>query len=236
ALGLAFHGPRELELVRAVELEALRLVRDQRDERGRIDVRPLREAQRAAGRAGLELRGAESLREQLQPRDLEQRLRRRRQQPEPVDQLDLELIELLARGRVRDPLVVHEPGVHVRHVVLRDQRRQAELDLRAVRERIVEIRLAALLQLFHGAREELVVEREADARDLAALPLAEELAGAADLEIVRREREADAERLERFDRLEPFRRLRRQRALRRRDQIGVGLMVRTADAAAELME
>src|SRR5690606_20189557 len=180
ALGLAFHGPRELELVRAVELEALRLVRDQRDERGRIDVRPLREAQRAAGRAGLELRGAESLREQLQPRDLEQRLRRRRQQPEPVDQLDLALIELLARGLVR------------------------------------------------RAREELVVAREAAASDLAALPLAEEPAGAGDLEIVRREREADAERLERFDRLEPFRRLRRQRALRRRDQIGVGLMVRTA--------
>src|SRR5690606_2174086 len=92
------------------------------------------------------------------------------------------------------------------------------------------------LELLHRAREKLVVERETDALDLAALTLAEELAGAADLEIVRRESETDAERLERFDRLEPFRGLGRELASRRRDQVRVSLMVRPADAAAELME
>src|SRR5690606_33426826 len=171
-----------------------------------------------------------------EPRDLEQRLRRRRQQAEAVDQLDLKLIELLARRGVRDALVMHEARVHVRHVVLGDQRRQAELDLRAVRERILEIGLAAFLELLHRAREELVVERESDALDLPALPFAEELAGAADLEVVRRERETDAERFERFDRLEPFRGLRRELASRRRDEIRIRLMMRPAHAAAELME
>src|SRR5690606_35555735 len=235
-LGLGLRAPRELELVRAVELEALGLILNETDQRPRIDVRALAEAQRAPGGTGLQLRGAELLREELQPRNREQRLRRRRQQPEPVDQLDLQLIELVARRRVRNPLVVHETRVHVRHVVLGDQRRQPELDLGAVRERILEIRLPSFLQLRDRTREELVVEREADRLNLPALAFAEQLARAAILEVVRRERDAGSEPLERLDRLEPFRGARRQGARRRRDHVRIGLMVRAADAAAELVQ
>src|SRR5690606_29149906 len=141
------------------------------DQRGRIDARTLAEAERPARRPRLQLRRAELLREELEPRDREERLRRRRQQTEAVDQLDLQLIELVLRRRVRDPLVVHEARVHVWHVVLGNQRGQAELDLRAVRERILEIWLPAFLQLLDRACEQLVVEREADRLDLSALTL-----------------------------------------------------------------
>src|SRR5690606_9226537 len=121
--------------------------------------------------------------------------------------------------------------------VLWDQRRQAdELDLWPVRERILDVGLAPLAQGLHGAGQELVVEREADRLNLAALTLAEQLAGAADLEVVRREGEARAELPERLDGLEPLRGIRRQRARGRRDHVRIGLMMRAADAAAQLMQ
>ena len=115
---------------------------------------------------------------------------------------------------VRDALVVHEPHVHVGHVVLGDQRREADLDLGPMRERVLEVGLVARAQGRDGAPQELVVEREADGLDLAALPFAEQLAGAANLEVVRRQREARAELLERLDGLEALRRRRASSALR----------------------
>ena len=87
-----------------------------------------------------------------------------------------------------------------------------------------------------GASQELVVEREADGLDLAALTLAEQLAGAANLEVVRRQREARAELLERLDGLQALQGVGRQRVARRREQVRVRLMVRAADAAAQLVQ
>ena len=52
--------------------------------------------------------------------------------------------------------------------------------------------------------EHVEVHGQADLAELAALLLAEELAGAADLEIVRRQRKAGAELLERGQGLEPL--------------------------------
>ena len=97
----------------------------------------------AAFGAGLDLRDPELLREQLQRRDREQSLQRRRQQPEAIDELDLQRVELGARAAVRDTLVVHEPHVDVGHVVFGNQRREADLDLGPVRERILEVGLVA---------------------------------------------------------------------------------------------
>ena len=79
-----------------------------------------------------------------------------------------------------------------------------QIDLRAVVQRPLELRLPTRTQRGHRALEQLEVQREADLVDLAALLLAEQLARAADLEVVRREHEAGAQVLERLDRLEPL--------------------------------
>ena len=67
---------------------------------------------------------------------------------------------------------------------------------------------AAGLHAHHGLFQHLLVELEADLLDVAGLLLAEQVAGAADVEVVRGELEAGAERVERLDHLQPPLRLR----------------------------
>src|SRR5687768_18496814 len=107
ALLRAFERPREFELVRAVETVALGVALDELQKPGGVDARPLRERDAACLCACLDLGDPELLREQLQRRDREQSLERRRQQAEPVDELDLQRIELRPRPAIRDALVVH---------------------------------------------------------------------------------------------------------------------------------
>ena len=78
--------------------------------------------------------------------------------------------------------------------------------------------------------------RQSDLGHLAALLLAEQLAGAADLQIVRGEHEAGAEILHRLDGLQALGRVAGQGLARRGDQIGVGAVVRAADAPAQLVQ
>ncbi len=59
-------------------------------------LRALGEAHAAAFGSGLDLRDAEALCEKLEPGDREQRLERRRQEAEAVDELHLQLVELRA--------------------------------------------------------------------------------------------------------------------------------------------
>ena len=75
-----------------------------------------------------------------------------------------------------------------------------------------------------------------DLGELAGLAFAQEFARAADLQIVRGEQESGAQILHRLDRLEPLGRIAAQRAPRGHDQVGVGAVVRAADAPAQLME
>ena len=63
--------------------------------------------------------------------------------------------------------------------------------------------LAARLQARHRLLQHLLVELEADLLDVAGLLLAEQIAGAADVEIVAGELEAGAERVERLQHLQP---------------------------------
>jgi hypothetical protein len=213
------------------------LALDEGDESRGIDPRTGRKADAAVFGPGLNLRDAEPLGRELDRGDREQRFRRRRQEAEAVDELDLECVQVGLGARVCDAFVMHEPHVHVGHVVLGYQGGQAdELDLGTVCERILDVGLAAFAQGRHGAAQKLVVEREADRLNLAALAFAEQLARAADLEVVRGEREARTELLERLDGLEPFRRVGCERAHGRRDHVGVGLVVRAAHAAAQLMQ
>ena len=64
----------------------------------------------------------------------------------------------------------------------------------------------------------------------------EHLAGAADLEVVHREVEARAEFFHALDRLEPLRRLLGQAFDIGHQQVGIGLVVRAADAPAQLVQ
>ncbi len=64
-------------------------------------------------------------------------------------------------------------------------------------------RLAARLQRGHGLLQHLLVEFVADLLDVAGLLLAQQVAGAADIEIVAGELEARAQRIERLQHLEP---------------------------------
>ena len=94
------------------------------------------------------------------------------------------------------------------------------------------------LELADGFFEQLHVHLEADGVDVTALLAAEEVAGAANLEVERGHAEAAAQIAELLDRREPLARDRRQRFLRRNQQVGVGRPVaaarrgRAADTAA----
>jgi hypothetical protein len=63
--------------------------------------------------------------------------------------------------------------------------------------------LLVALDLGHRLLEHLLVELEADLLDMAGLFLAEQVAGAADVEVVAGELEAGAERIERLQHLQP---------------------------------
>ena len=60
----------------------------------------------------------------------------------------------------------------------------------------------------HRLLQHLLIQLEADFLDVAGLFLAQQIAGAADVEIVRRQLEAGAERIERLQHLQPPLRLR----------------------------
>src|SRR5438270_107816 len=92
------------------------------------------------------------------------------------------------------------------------------------------------LELGNGLVQELDVELEADCRDVARLLRPEQLAGAADLEVAHRDREAGAELGVVGERREPGARLRRQLARVRIEEVGVRGLVRAADPSADLVE
>ena len=101
--------------------------------------------------------------------------------------------------------------------------------------RTVVLELLAL-QLPDRLLEQLHVHVEADRLDVPALLAAEQVAGAADLEVERGDAEAAAQVAELADRRQPLLRDRRERVLRRNQQVGVGAAIRSADAAAQLIE
>ncbi len=126
--------------------------------------------------------------------------------------------------------------MHVAAVGLGQERRHVQVDLGGNVDPVVDVRRLARLQSAHGPVQHARIEREADLLDLARLRFAEDLAGAADLEIVHREVKARAELLHHLDRLEALLGLGAERVLRRREQVGVGLVVRAPDAAAQLVQ
>ena len=91
------------------------------------------------------------------------------------------------------------------------------------------------LQLANGLLEELHDISNPSDLDVAALLAAEQVAGAADLEVERGDAEPAAQIAELLDRGEPLLGHRRQVVLRRNQQVGVRGPIRPADAAAQLI-
>ena len=151
---------------------------------------------------------------------------------EAVEQLVADAIDLGVVAAARQALVEHQALAHVGDVVLGQARGHRQADLRVD---LGLVRLAA--QLVDRLLEHLHVGLVADGGEVARLLGAEQVAGAADLEVEVREAEAAAELREILDRLEAALRRRRVRASSAGDQqVGVGALAAAADAAAQLVE
>ena len=92
------------------------------------------------------------------------------------------------------------------------------------------------LQLLDRLLEKLHVHVEADGLDVPALFAAEQVSGAANLEVESRDAEPAAEIAELPDRRQPFLGDGRERILRGNEQVGVGPAIRSADPPAQLIE
>lgn len=93
-----------------------------------------------------------------------------------------------------------------------------------------------MFERLHRLLQHLHVEGEADRFDLAALIVAKQFAGAADLQIVGGERKAGAEIFEGRDGLQPLGRVLGHQLGMGGEQIGIGLVVRAADPAPQLVQ
>ena len=154
---------------------------------------------------------------------------------EAVDELGGEAFELdlaLERG---EAAVEAEADVEVGDVGLRDEDGDAEVDLRRPFAVVGQLDLAGL-QLGDLLVQHVLVELEADLADVAGLLLAEEVAGAADVEVLGGQREAGAEAVEGAEDAEALFGLGGELLARLGHDEGVGAELGAADAAADLVE
>ena len=127
--------------------------------------------------------------------------------------------------------------MYVGTVIAGQQCRDAQIDFRGYRQRCRQVgHFVAALQCRHRGIEHVGVERETDVVNLAALVFAEHLAGAADLQVVHGQEEARPQLLHRLDGIQTPLSLGRRLGFLVRQQIGVGLVVRAADPAAQLVQ
>ena len=178
----------EAQLLRAIQAVVLGRFADELEDALRIDAGVRPELDHAAQRPHLKTYDAERHRAQLERGDPEQCLCGRWQGTEAIDHLALQVLERSSVGGRRDALVLHEPQMHVREVVLGQQRWQVQVEFRAGIQRALEIRFLAGLKRSDRALKQVEIEGKADLGDLTALFLAQQLAGAADLEVVCGER------------------------------------------------
>jgi hypothetical protein len=147
------------------------------------------------------------------------------------------MLGLVGRGQA---LVQVQPHVHVAAVGVGQQGGACRLISVVPPNRPAggaqQVGLAPGLQRAHGLGQHVVVELEADLHHVAALVLAQHLAGAADLQVVHRQVEARAQLLHVLDGLQPLRGLLGQAFDVGHQQVGVGLVVAAADAPAQLVQ
>ena len=157
-----------------------------------------------------------------------------RQRTEAIGHFGAERFDLALVLDLGETTVEREPYRQVGDIILGDHHRRADGDLRRplVRDR----RSDAGLEAGHRFLQHLLVELEADLLDVAGLFLAQQVAGAAHVEVVRRELEARAQRIERLQYLEPALRLHGDLPLGRQREQRIGAHLGTADPSAQLIE
>ncbi len=121
-------------------------------------------------------------------------------------------------------------------VALGDQRRQAQVDLRAAAQRLLQIWLGTLADRLDRALEHFHVQGEAHRLDLPALAFAQQLARTADFQVVGGQHETGTQVLGVGDGLQAFFGVGADFLPGRRQQVGVGLVVATADPATQLVQ
>ena len=108
-----------------------------------------------------------------------------------------------ASVEVAQPAIELHAQLQVGHVVLGDHHRHAERDLRAPLVPAPRSRRRRRVSAGDRLLEHRLVELEADLADVARLLLAEQVAGAADIEVVARQLEAGAQAFERLQHAQP---------------------------------
>ena len=143
------------------------------------------------------------------------------------------VIFLLAVGQA---LVDHQPLMHIAAIGRRQQRRQMQIDLGGGGKGLCRVRLLAGLERAHRMVEHVGIQVETDLLHLAGLRFAQHFAGAADFQVMHGEIKARAQFFHHLDGFQAFLGRRGERILAHGQQIGIGLMVRAADATTQLVQ
>src|SRR5262245_4591924 len=151
-----------------------------------------------------------------------------------VNQFSGKSVDVMLVLDLGETSIEREAHRQIGDIVLRNKQRGADGDLR--RPTIGNRRGNARLQTHHCLLEHLLVQLEADFLDVAGLFLAEQVAGAADVEIVRCELETRTQGVKRLQHLEPSLGLWRDRFFCREGQQCVGAELGAPYPAAKLIE
>ena len=191
--------PRVLRI--AAHAHTRSLLADEDDQAFRIGEDIVAERQHDTLRSGLDLFDIGAAAERLDRHDLQEMLDLFGQRTEAVDQFGGESFDVPFVFDFGQPPVEREPHREIGDVILRNQNRRADGDLRrpAVGDRRGDTGFQAQNRLF----QHLLIELETDFLDVAGLLLAEQIAGAANIEVVRGELESGAERVQRLQNFQP---------------------------------
>ncbi len=235
ALRGVFRRAFDPQSVVAGELDVAVLL-DEVDDAGGVHRGVLAEVQNGHFFGRVDLGDAVALRNQPQTVCVHQRLRRRRQAAEAIDDFLGHAVELGAGGGAGQSLVERKPGMHIAAIVVGQQGGHMQIDLGGHAQRVEQVGLAACAQRLHGLAQHVVVELEADLLHIARLLLAQHFAGAANLQVVHGQIEARAQFFHLLNGFEPLAGLLGQTLHIGHQQIGVGLVMRAPDAAAQLVQ
>ena len=156
---------------------------------------------------------------------------------EAVDQLGGERLDVVRRFERGEAAVHLQAQVEVLDVTLWNQGGGVDRDLRRPVLRLLGYASPPSLRAsMHGFLEQVVVQLEADLPDVAGLLVAEQIAGAADVQVVRGELEAGAELVQALDDVQPALGGLAQLLLGRQGEVGVAAHLAAADAAAQLVQ
>src|SRR2546423_6969048 len=176
----------DAQALRAREARGAAFLADELEHLAAVERRIFHELQLHRLVRGVDARDAERPRGEAYLVALDEGARRLGQLAEAVDPLLAHRFERLARLGVGWPFVDRQSLVHVAAIGLRQQGWNVQVDFGGNVDDVIDIRRLAGLEPPHRAFQHPGVQREPNFLDFARLRFAEDLAGAADLEVVNR--------------------------------------------------